>query len=325
MRNICLAAAALSLVLSCRTTQSLAELIETIPAKNLENYAFSTDIEIAGRLNISSDIVMSYLNEYDNPADDYALYVPTEGEQAMLSEYIELLPEHYQSVLKERLISFYFVENFLGSGMADYVLSETNEIYVTLVINPIVFEKDLSELLTYKENTLYRSGGDGFSVNMDVTGDYSGLLYILTHECTHIVDYVDRITPYVEPGLYTLIGENPKTSPFTTPHWNDYYEPKDPPAYRDKLHFYTTDEKKRIPDTEMADIYTELQITPFVSLYSYLSWAEDLAEYCTLYHLTQNLGLTYSIRLTSGGAAVFEYEPFDDPEMIKRAEVLDFL
>lgn len=320
-----LAAAALTLLLSCQTTQSLREIVESIPAKNLENYAFSPDVEIVRRLNISSDIVMSYLKEYDNPAGDYSFYTPTGEEVTLLNEYIELLPERYQNVLKERLIGIYFVENFIGSGMTDFVLSESDEVFVTLFINPIVFKKDVSELLTYKENTIYRSDGDGPEVTLEVTGDYSGLLYILTHECTHIVDYVDRITPYVEPGINTLLGDNPNAASFTEPYWSDYHEPKDPPEYRDKLWFYSTDEDRKIPAAEMADVYAELKTTPFVSLYSYLSWAEDLAEYCTLYHFTQNLGLTYTISVVERGTTVFEYKPFSDPIIVKRAIALDFL
>ena len=114
--------------------------------------------------------------------------------------------------------------------MADYVLSKTDEVYVILVLNPVVFEKDLSELLTYKENTVYRAAGTGPAVSIEVTGDYSGLLYILTHECTHIVDYVDRITPYIEPGINTLFGETENPTPFTDPHWSSYHEPNPLPA-----------------------------------------------------------------------------------------------
>jgi hypothetical protein len=325
VRKLCLAGAAVCVLLSCRTTQSLKELVESIPAKNLEYYDFSPMTDVAQRLNVSSDVVMSYLDEYDNPNGDYMLYEPTVSERTLFGEYLELLPDRYQTVMAERLVGIYFVENFISSGMTDYVLSESNEVYVTLVLNPIVFDKKLSELLTYKENTIYRADGNDAEVKIEVTGDYSGLLYILAHECTHIIDYVDRITPYVEPGINILLGENKKAAPFTKAHWLDYYEPIDPVEYGDSLRFYSTDEDQKIPATVMADVYTELESTPFVSLYSYLSWAEDLAEYCTMFHFTQHLGLSYTIRVLEEGKIVFEYEPFTNPRILKRGEALDFL
>ena len=195
-------------------------------------------------------------------------------------------------------------------------------IYTILILNPVAFDKDFSQLLTYKEKTNYALDDGNFDVEIEVSGGYPGILYILSHECTHITDYVDGITPYVEPGLFKLFGENDNAAVFTHECWENYYEPKHPPEYKERLKFYWTEENEKIPGAELPLVYAELATTPFVSLYSYLTWAEDLAEYCTMYHLTQNLGSTYTIRLTNNGAPVLEYRPFDNPLVLGRAEHL---
>ena len=44
-----------------------------------------------------------------------------------------------------------------------------------------------------------------------------------------------------------------------------------------------------------------------------------------MYHLTQNLGLTYTLRVLKDDAAVFEYQPFENPRVLERAEYLDIV
>ena len=139
------------------------------------------------------------------------------------------------------------------------------------------------------------------------------------------MDYVNRVTPYVEPGINTLFGESEGETCFTDEYWNDYSVPAMPLEYGERLEFYFTKEDEKIPGAELQDIYSELRTTPFVSLYSYLSWAEDLAEYCTMYHLTQNLGLTYTVRVLRDGLILLEYEPFGNPIILQRARHLSFL
>ncbi len=310
---------------SCRTTGTVRDFLDTIPAKNLGSYIFSPDSELTERVNVSSDIVMGYLEDFDDPDGNYSLYEPAETELKLLDGYFHLLPARYQEILTERLVGVYFVENFHGSGMADYVLSQDGKVYAILVLNPIVFEKDISGLLTWKERTNFRPDESGYNVRIEVTGDYSGLLYILAHECTHIVDYVDRVTPYVEPVFLTLWGKAEGTFTFTEQYWSDYDKVKTRLEYKDRLDFYGTEENKKIPDMEIPSVYEELETTLFVSLYSYLNWAEDLAEYCAMYLIARTLGLSYTIRVAQSDITLLEYRPFDNPAVLARAKYLDFL
>lgn len=323
--RIVLIAAAPIILLSCRTTPTLREQIDAIPAKNFEYYTFSPDSTLVQRVNTSSDIVMEFLQSYDIGGADLTLYNPTEDEKRLLGHCFGLLPSHYRMVLHEKLIGVYFVENLFGTGIADYVLSEDDEIYAILILNPVALDKNVSELLTYKEKTNFSFEENEFDLKIEMSGDYSGLLYILAHECTHIVDYVERITPYVEPNMLTLFPDETTTFHFTEEYWVDYSEPKRPLEFKNRLAFYRPEDTEKISAAEMPEVYSELAASPFVSLYSYVSWAEDVAEYCTMYHLTKNLGLRYEIQLLKNGEVFFQYRPFGNPLVLERRIHLDFL
>jgi hypothetical protein len=53
---------------------------------------------------------------------------------------------------------------------------------------------------------------------------YAGLIYILLHETTHIVDYVEHYTPYGEDNIRELGLSLPETI-FSKAVWKHYSEP----------------------------------------------------------------------------------------------------
>ena len=314
-------------LLSCSSQKTLKQVVDSVPAKNFENYDFSVDMELIDRLNASSDMVMDYLRKYDDPNGNYSLLVLEDKERSILKEYLDLLPENYLDVFKERLLGIYVVDNFLGSGMADYVISKEGLIYTILVLNPYLFSTSLSEMLTYKENTIYKTETGDIKANIKLSGNFLGLLYILLHEGTHILDYALRISPYVEPGMAQFQEAKKNSSPFSEETWDDYDKPKPgfQASYQGRISFYSEDENVKVPRKEAKQVYEELAGLPFVSVYSYSNWAEDLAEYAAFYILTQTQGLDYSINVVENGQTMFTLRPFDNPKVRARAANLDFL
>ena len=316
----------LPLIFSCFSGVSNQGSIKNTPAKQFENYIFDSETELLDRLNNSGDLVLDYLKKMDGD-ETYTFYELSDSEQSLLNKYLELLPENFKEILNSRLIGIYFVNDFLGSGLADYVVSEQGELYYLLVFNQSILNKSLSELVSYKENTCFRIDNSELSMDISLSDEYAGLLYILLHEVTHIYDYANRITPYTEPHLKELIGEKEDSSPFTDKFWSDYYKMNDSLkiSYKDKIHFYGENDESKISNNEMINLYRELETTPFASVYSYLSWAEDFAEYVTYYHLTQNLNMKYAIRILEGDHLLFEYEPFSNQIVLDRVRDLAFL
>jgi hypothetical protein len=312
------------ILISCSSKKTIENIRSEIPAKNFSNYQFDVNSNLIDRVSSSNELVLNYLKNMDGD-ENYTYYDLSEREKALLKEYLELLPEVYQEILRKKLVGIYFVNDFLGSGLSDEMCSENGDFHYLLVFNPIIFSKTLSELVSYKVKTCFLSDSDNIKLEIDLSDEYSGLLYILLHEVTHIFDYERRITPYTESHLNELIGRKEDPSPFTDKFWIDYYQMKDvlQITYKDNLYFYTEDKNKKIPDENMLKVYRELQGTPFVSLYSYISWAEDFAEYVTFYHFTQKMNMPYRIRIFDNNTPVFEYEPFSNKMVFQRGESLD--
>ena len=314
----------LFLIVSCKSENTIYDAIKNTPSKQYENYEFDRNSNITSRINSSHDIVLEALKDMDqNP--DYTIYQLSESEEELLDQYISLLPQLYRNIFNERLIGIYFINDFMGSGMADYVLSENGEIYTILILNPIVLESSLSELMTYKDSSCFSTNDRQYKVNIEISDEYSGLLYILMHEATHIVDYIEHVSPYVEPNMKELGMTRETGTPFTDQFWNDYRELKDiiSVEYRERIHFYAKSEKDQIANREIPLVYRELMTSPFTSLYSYYSWAEDLAEYITLYYFTQIMGMQYKISIFENELPILEYEPFLNELVLSRADKID--
>lgn len=83
---------------------------------------------------------------------------------------------------------------------------------------------DLSEWITYRDNTAFKPG-NGKSIGADFGTEYTGFIHILLHETTHIVDFVEGITPYLRYSIPSYTGNRRETDPdalFTADIWQDF-------------------------------------------------------------------------------------------------------
>jgi hypothetical protein len=301
---------------------AFARKVRAIPARNLASYSFNPHSPLADRLGPPPEFVLDYVRELDH-RPGYQAYVPTPQDQARVAEALDLLPPVHRRVLQDRLAGLYFVRGFVGSGLTDYVLDEENRLYFFIVLNPDVLRKDISAWLTAKERTCFIPGSNGSSVSIDAGTRYLGLLYILLHESTHGVDYVLRITPYVDPSLVRLTGPGNLDNPFIQGIWDDYNRPREEEyPFQERITFYGLNSGPKASWSQAPGLYEKLEASPFASLYSTLSWAEDLAELATFYHLTQVLEQPYAIRLNRTGKAGYEYEPLSTPRVQARLPFL---
>ena len=290
--------------------ENFTERVLAIPAKNFESYTFSPKSSLLSRVESVPSFVLDYLKKMDN-RPDYSSYTPSESERTLITEYILKLPPLHQNILKKRLISIYFVNNFLGSGMADFVLSRNSEIYTILVFNPIIINTKISKWLTYRENTCFINNSSEHKIKIDFGEEFTGLMYGLLHETSHIVDYVLHYTPFVEPDLTKINGYEVKDSDFVQGIWYQYHKPLREYRYtkRKQITFYGLNDGPKINETDAIRLYEKLVKTPFVSLYGSLNWAEDFAELITFYHLTEKLHQPYKINCHEKGKLVFSYSP----------------
>jgi hypothetical protein len=317
---ICLVSVFLSCV-SYQLEKVTLEEIKSIPAKILANYDFNPDSAITDRISCIPDFLLTRLKEIDKK-DSYSSYIPSREENEMINQYISLLPPMHKHVLKERLIGIYFVKNFLGSGFADYVFGENDKLYTIMVFNPETLKKTISDWVTYKEQTCFDFKGDDSTRIVVNCGDvFTGFMYVLLHESTHIVDYLQLFTPYVDWSINDIgFGSEQKETDFTADIWENYYTPL--PHYdfsaRKDLTFYGWWGGPKISAKRALSVYDDLSYTPFVSLYASTSWAEDFAEFITWYHFTYKLKQPYEILIYRDAVVAQSYQPMDFPNVQKR-------
>lgn len=282
------------------TSEDIRNEINQYPVKQLVTYNADFTTPIHERVQKAPGFIMDYLEEIDG-VDYYTPYMPSQEEMDLFEEYIGYLPESYLPILEDRLIAVYFINDMMGSGMADYVVDEDNEVYTILFLNPFVLDLNLDQLVTYKENTCFIPNDD-VSITISMSSEYSGLLYILIHEATHIVDYVKQVTPMIEGALAILKDWDISNVPFSESVWADYDIPYDYILLKNRgdITFYGLGGGPRIDASQAADMYEDLVASPFISIYGSKNWAEDLAEWATFYWLTEKMGCEYTIRVTTG-------------------------
>jgi len=288
----------------------------------LKNYTFNNSSSLDSRIgNIPRDL-LAYLKEYDK-RDDYSAYTLSREERDTVTASFKLLPPLLQQALNNRLVGLYFVNNFLGSGLTDWVIDEENNFYGYMVFNPEVIKKDLSQVLTWKEQSCFTKETSGFSVHVDCGSEHNGFLYIILHESVHLADYVYQITPYVEHAVLPFLDDIPEKATVTSSIWKDYDTPFQNIPGRDSITFYGFNKGPKISVSKAAALYDNLMTTPFASLYATLNWAEDIAELVSFYHLTEKLRCPYSIIVKHNDRDIRCYQPMKTDNVKSRFKNID--
>jgi hypothetical protein len=275
----------------------------------LESFSIDVSRPLADRIAPIPDWLLEMWRARDEtPA--YANHALTSREKREFAAAINGLPPRMRSALSERMIAFYFVANLKGNGITTWVLDASSRTYAYMILNPAAFDKTLSQLLTERERSAFRGDAD---VSVDAGPGGSGILYTVSHECTHAFDFARKLTPFVGLGEAAALGLK---APAVWDVWQTYGQPlpkNDFPA-RARLHFFGFG-KPELDAAEAPSVCAQLAASPFTSLYASRSWAEDAAELFVARHLTRDLGRPY--RLLCGGKV---YEPMSEPRVAQRAE-----
>jgi hypothetical protein len=230
----------------------------------------------------------------------------TEAERLKLSAAFAALPPLHRRVLGERLRGVSFLDGMPNTALTSAVNPGEPYPLYHITIRAAILRDDVSEWLTWKERTCFEAAGSPMSVAVEA-GKLDALLYVLLHEATHVVDDCLRITPAIPAGDQPAGGA--PAGAFTEGVWSGRTTPS--PRYRDPLlervRYRAGGQTFAIDQAD--SVYTSLRRTPFVSLYGSSNWYDDLAEYVTLYHLTEVLKQPYRIVIRKEGQEAFAYEP----------------
>jgi len=296
-------------------------ILHKIPAKVLSSYELpQPDSSLVSRIARAPDFMLAYLQAMD-AVDNYRPYLPDADETALMISYLEALPATFQSVMAERLLGIYFIENFIGGGMADYVIGDLGqELYVTLILNPAILHTSLSEWVAFRDNSAFETGS--YRAGNTLGGSEKGALHTLTHEAAHIYDYVRRATPYTEPSLVELGFSDIEQTDFTAAVWQSYRQVHAEHDFSQRSSITSYGLGKLLPNTALPEVFQALSTTSFASLYGSSNWAEDFAEMAAWLHIRQQYGLEYRIQIYRHDELIAEYSPLDNMRQAKRQELV---
>lgn len=298
----------------------------SVPVRKLATYDFHPDRSILQRIRKPiPKATLTYIRKLDNR--DYRSYVLTRAEERKFINILSLMPPVHRRVFQNRVVGVYFIENFLTSGMTDYIYSQ-DQFYCFMILDRNVLQYNISQLLTIREKSVFKQSSGKYNVKIKVSGQDPGLLYILVHELTHAVDLVHRVSPFLEPALRKVQSNQKRFqgAKITDPYWQSYKQTRSTYDFmnRDRLTFYGFRNGPLLNATEMPALYQAWSKSPFVSIYASTIWAEDLAELVSFFHLTAIMKRTYTVNLYHQGRLLHSYHPVRSSLIQKRFKSLGF-
>jgi hypothetical protein len=249
-------------------------------------------------------------------ADRYLAYMPNGKELATFKAYVELLPRSYQSLFKEKLLAVYFVENFSGGGMTEWVVDRNGNSFYYMVLNSALLKESLDDWLSDKENSFFEKLPASPVMRVHTGTNYRAVMYALLHEGTHVLDFEKGVTPYVDALHRKFKNRKKETSAFTDGVWLQQTQPlaRYDFSHRAALNPYGEySGRGLIAKSEMQTMFAQLAQTPFAGFYGGTSWNEDLADFMTYQIIEKKLGGAVSVDLIARGKVIGQYMPVRTP------------
>ncbi len=242
-----------------------------------------------------------------------------EQEQQKLTEAISILPPLHQSVLKQRLRSISLVTDMPNTALTSAVNPDDSNCLFDITIRAAILKQSAAEWVAEKESSCFNNGESSFFLKADV-GNITAIQYVLLHEATHIVDATLQITPSLRSKLGVVLPEN--ATPFTADVWEDARTPASRYQNEGLMAIRFRPGGNVLEASKMKSLYEALAQTPFVSLYGSAARTEDLAEYLTVYHLTQELHQPFQIHVYEGKNVIFTHDPMASNLTRRRFELM---
>ena len=282
------------------------------PAKQLSTYSTDFTSPLENRVYEAPKALIDYLDRMDG-TDKYKPYALTAEETALFKDYLAKLPSAYRALMKDKLIGFYFIDNFTGAGLTDFVLSDDGSPYCIMALNSEILHTSIQDWISMRDSSAFEDKS-GIRITNDMGNTYKELIHTLLHESAHVYDTFRNLTPYTEPHMKLLgLAAAMDETPFTTGVWKTLNLPIQTYDFknRNNIHFYGFG--KMIDGKTAEALYQSIARTPFVSLYGSTSWAEDYAETVAWYYLHDTLGIDYKPTVFSGATEIASYEPLQNP------------
>ncbi len=292
----------------------------THPAKKLDSFEH-IEGNLIDKIGSPNDVLMDYLMFMDCRKGIYKSYQPTANELETIKSVFKQIPRKLKEAVEDRIIGIYFVKNFLGSGLADWVKDENGNVYTFMVFNSVLLKQTATERITMRERSAFISE-DSYKLTYNL-GDVSAFSFIFYHELMHVYDYIYRATPG-EKHLYT--DQHTEKHAFTKGIWESSYQPVSKYDFpnRNKLHFYGIGGEPKIKISHAPQIYRHLERSPFVSIYGSMSFLEDFAEMGAILIHKEILRHPYEIIIEKDGKVIYRFDnPINRPYVLMRLKYIE--
>ncbi|MBB3228159.1 hypothetical protein FHW69_002794 [Luteibacter sp. Sphag1AF] len=306
---------AFACLLACVTTPPAAMPAQVSQPQSMAtdpNRGFEAGSPLESRMGGAPDAIVRQLKDAGLPAP--TTHVLSDVEMKKLSAAFAMLPPLHQRVLRDRLHSISFLDGLPNNALTSTVESGAPYKTFDIIIRAGVLNETISEIVTRKERTCFDAAGSPLNVSINA-GNLDAIVYVLTHEASHIVDSSLDITSHEG-------AEDPAKdvamTPFTKGIWINRITPI--PRYDSPLLAGSRyrSHGKALPVAEAQALYASLSKSPFASLYGSSNWHDDFAELVTWYHLTQKLHQPYQIQLRDANKLIYTYEPMKSPLVTSR-------
>lgn len=228
-----------------------------------------------------------------------------------------ILPPLHQKILQKHLKSISFLDGMPNTALTSPVESKDSSAQFNITFRAGILNETVTDWLNKKESTCFKTGvNDSLSVWLD-GGELDAIQYVFLHEATHVVDAVLKLTPKV-----TQVSDVPVHTDFTKGIWTKMNMPSDTYLFP-ALEGTRFRSGKVVSKDQISAIYEALNSTPFVSLYGMASWHEDIAEFLTVYHLTQKLNQPFRILVKKDNKLIQIYEPINKKLAKERFSFMD--
>jgi hypothetical protein len=292
-----------SLFCTCKT-EKLSD-IDPYHRTAFYNHENNFSQKIEDRIIPASADVIDYLELLDS-RDNYYPYILTTEEKMLFSEYFQMLPRKYRNIITEKVISIYFIDNFMTAGMANWVYDEDSNLYMVLFFNSEVLHQTVTDWVNYRDNSFFHDDNSEVAIASKFNNDYYALIAVLLHETSHIYDYYNRVTPYTEPVFKD--GSYIKT-PFVDGIWEDYNTPLSVYNFNHRNDLKAYGFGPTLDRTLAIGIYSDLMNTPFSSIYGSSNWAEDFAETFTWFYMEDAFETYYTVEISRNNEVLLMFSP----------------
>lgn len=317
----------LSLLAACKVQDTQYESSLVAKRGVFQHLQGNLAMPLANRIQKIPDNFLQTIQNYDRSigilnSERYAAREISADQLTLFKSYFDLLPPVYRAVISSKLLAIYFIDNFAGAGLTEWVIDREGHTYYYLILNSSLLETSIDDWLSYKDNSLFDKSASLPAIRVKTQTKFKALMYGLLHEGAHIVDYELGVTPYVDSQHQRFIARKQSRSDFTDNIWLSGSQPVATFDLKHRKYFnvYGIFAKRGlVARKELPEMFVQLANSPFVSFYGSTTWNEDLADYMTYFHIEKYLGGAVSIELLGDAGSVMEsYTPLKTPSAKQR-------